>query len=101
VLKVEKPVSRRDLVGKVVRIDTSRVDRRFGMAKAEDGGAGLLVQVRCDAEGNGLRRGSNAVVVAYDASREVYEVAPFDDIPVGPAVTRPDRPAAKDSEGAG
>jgi hypothetical protein len=81
VLKVEKAVSRRDLVGKVVRIDTSRVDRRFGMAKAEDGGAGLLVQVRCDADDNGLGRGSNALVVAYDDKREVYEVVPFEDLP--------------------
>lgn len=82
-LKVEKPVSRRDLVGKVVRIDTSRVDNRFGMAKAEDGAGGLLVQVRCDAEGNGLHRGSNALAVRYDATREVYEVVPLDDAPDG------------------
>jgi hypothetical protein len=81
VLKVEKVVSRRDLVGKVVRIDTSRVDQRFGMAKASDGGAGLLVQVRCDADGNGLGRGSNALVVSYDDKREVYEVVPFEDLP--------------------
>jgi hypothetical protein len=82
VLKVEKTVSRRDLVGKVVRIDTSRVDRRFGMAKAEDGGAGLIVQVRCEAEANGLTRGSNALVVSYDQVREIYEVVPVDDAPV-------------------
>ena len=80
VLKVEKPVSRHDLVGQVVRIDTSRVDHRFGMARAEDGGAGLIVQVRCDAEANGLTRGSSALVVSYDHRREVYEVTPFDDI---------------------
>jgi hypothetical protein len=78
VLKVEKPVSRRDLVGKIVRIDTSRVDHRFGMAKAEDGAGGLLVQVRCEAEGNGLGRGSDALVVRYDATREIYEVVPLD-----------------------
>jgi len=80
VLKVEKPTSRRDLVGKVVRIDTSRVDGRFGVAKAEDGGAGLIVQVRCEADENGLTRGSSALVLSYDSVREVYEVTPFDDI---------------------
>lgn len=84
-LKVEKPVSRRDLVGRVVRIDTSRVDGRFGMARAEDGGAGLIVQVRCDAAENGLRRGSSALVVSYDSVREVYEVTPFDGEPDKPA----------------
>lgn len=85
VLKVEKPTSRRDLVGRVVRIDTSRVDNRFGMARAEDGGAGLIVQVRCDAEGNGLGRGSSALVVRYDAQREIYEVTPFDGEPDRPS----------------
>ena len=65
---------------KIVRIDTSRVDHRFGMAKADDGGAGLIVQVRCSDEDNGLTRGANALVVSYDAQREVYEVTPFDDI---------------------
>jgi len=79
-LKVEKATSRQDLVGRIVRIDTSRVDDRFGMAKAEDGGAGLIVQVRCDAADNGLTRGSNALVVSFDTKREVYEVTPYDDI---------------------
>lgn len=81
VIKVERRVSRRDLVGKVVRIDTSRVDGRFGVAKAENGGAGLIVQVRCDAADNGLNRGANALVVSYDQAREVYEVVPIDDPP--------------------
>lgn len=81
VIKVERRVSRRDLVGKVVRIDTSRVDGRFGVAKAENGGAGLIVQVRCDTADNGLTRGSNALVVSYDQAREVYEVVPIDDPP--------------------
>jgi hypothetical protein len=67
------------LVGKVVTIDTSRVDTTFGMAKAEDGGPGLLVQVRCD-HPNELGRGHRALVVSYDEGREVYEVAPLGDI---------------------
>lgn len=79
ILAVETPISRKDLIGKVVRIDTSRVDTRFGQALAEDGGAGLIVQVRCDGE-NGLTRGSQALVVSYDAEREAYEVTPLDDI---------------------
>lgn len=79
ILKVEVPISRKDLIGKVVRIDTSRVDARFGQAQAEDGGAGLIVQVRCDGD-NRLGRGSQALVVSYDAVREAYEVAPLEDI---------------------
>ncbi len=78
-LKVEKTTYRKGLVGKVVRIDTSRVDTKFGSAKADDGGAGLIISVRCDSENN-LSRGSKALVVSYDREREVYEVTPVDDI---------------------
>ncbi len=74
------PAARRSaLVGKVVTIDTSRVDGQFGLARAEDGGPGLIVQVRCDTE-NHLGRGHRALVVSYDELREVYEVAPLGDI---------------------
>jgi hypothetical protein len=74
------PAARRSaLVGKVVTIDTSRVDDAFGMARAEDGGAGLIVQVRC-AAGNSLGRGHRALVVSFDEAREVYEVTPLGDI---------------------
>jgi hypothetical protein len=79
ILKVEPTISRKDLIGKIVRIDTSRVDARFGQALAEDGGAGLIVPVRCDGD-HGLRRGSQALVVSWDSVREAYEVAPVDDI---------------------
>jgi hypothetical protein len=74
------PAARRSaLVGTVVMIDTSRVDQEFGTARAEDGGAGLIVQVRCE-PGNRLRRGDRALVVSYDDAREVYEVTPLQDI---------------------
>lgn len=67
------------LVGKIVTIDTSRVDGSFGNANAEDGGAGLIVQVRCESA-NKLTRGDRALVVSYDEAREVFEVTPIDDI---------------------
>ena len=77
--KPERQITREDLVGKVVRISTSHVDARFGVATADDGGAGLIVQVRCDAE-NDLARGQKALVLAWDSAREAYEVTPMDDI---------------------
>ncbi len=67
------------LIGKIVRIDTSRVDATFGNATAEDGGAGLIVQVRCESP-NKLGRGDRALVVSYDEAREAFEVTPIDDI---------------------
>lgn len=78
-LKVEKPTSKSALIGRIVKVDTSRVDASFGSAKAEDGGAGLIIRVRCDTA-NTLSRGSNALVVSYDAERDAYEVAPVDDM---------------------
>ena len=78
-LKVEKSTSKRAIIGKVVKIDTSRVDADFGSAKAEDGGAGLIIRVRCDSENN-LTRGSKALVVSYDTERDAYEVAPIGDM---------------------
>jgi hypothetical protein len=79
ILKVEKPTSKNAIIGQVVKIDTSRVDDSFGSAKAEDGGAGLIIRVRCEGENN-LTRGSKALVVSYDAKRDAYEVAPIGDI---------------------
>ena len=79
VLKVEKSTSKNAIVGQVVKIDTTRVDADFGSAKAEDGGAGLIIRVRCEGENN-LSRGSRALVVSYNAQRDTYEVAPVDDM---------------------
>lgn len=75
----ESGARRSALVGKIVTIDTSRVDARFGNATAEDGGAGLIVQVRCE-HANKLTRGDRALVVSYDEARETFEVTPIDDL---------------------
>lgn len=61
------------LVGKVCTVTTMRVDGAFGQAEIEDGGAGLLVQVR-SAEPNGLTRGSHALVFEYDNDEGVYHI---------------------------
>ena len=68
---------RRSLIGSICRITTSRVDDEFGQAEIEDGGAGFLVQVRCQ-RNNQLTRGSEAVVFEFDEENEVFLVAPTD-----------------------
>ncbi len=75
---VHGAVANRSLVGKLCTVTTMRVDRDFGQAEIEDGGAGLLVQVRC-AEANDLTRGSKALVFDYDSEAGVFHVARFDD----------------------
>lgn len=69
---------RRDaLVGTACRITTGRVDERFGQAEVVVDRDHLLVQVRCDAPDNGLTRGSEALVISYDARREAFVVEPL------------------------
>ena len=66
----------RDLVGKVCVVRTGSVDAGFGEATMEDGGAGLVVRVRVDGE-SALRRGDQAIIVAWDEARDAFTVAPL------------------------
>lgn len=64
----------RSLVGRICTIATLRVDERYGQAEIEDGGAGLLIQVRATAP-HELRRGDRALI--FDYQGEVFHVAPL------------------------
>lgn len=68
---------RREAVGRLCTVLSSRVDRTTGRAEIDDGGAGLLAEVRCF-EPNELTRGSRALVFDYDAKAELYHVVPAD-----------------------
>lgn len=70
----------RSLVGKVCTITTLGVDQRYGQAEVDDGGAGLLVQVRYSGPSR-LSRGDRALI--FDYKDEVFQVAP-----VGEALQR-------------
>jgi hypothetical protein len=64
---------REDLLGRECVIETGRVDSSFGQARMEDGGAGLLLQVRIDG-GRPLERGDRVVLVQWDEPREAFLV---------------------------
>lgn len=68
---------RTDLIGHFCTIRTGRVDATFGQAEADDGGAGLLLSVRCDRP-NRLGRGDRALIIDYDPKREAFLVEPID-----------------------
>lgn len=68
------------LVGKVCTVTTLNVTDRYGQAEVEDGGAGLLIQVRY-AGPSRLARGDKALI--FDYKDEVFHVAP-----VGEALQR-------------
>ena len=66
---------RRDILGKTCTVRTGRVDEEFGQAEVDDGGAGLLVEVRCPA--GELKRGDKALVVEYDSGADAFIVEPM------------------------
>jgi hypothetical protein len=68
---------REALMGRLCTISSGNVTQSFGQATIEDGGAGLILNVFCD-KANPLKRGDRALILGYDAARDVYEVEPVD-----------------------
>jgi len=67
---------KRELIGSTCTITTGRVDAKFGQASVETGGAGMLLQVRCD-KPNNLKRGDEALIVDIDQRRDAFIVEPL------------------------
>jgi hypothetical protein len=87
----EKLPSRRDFVGRICVIRTSRVDLSYGQAevRAEDGSA-AVIQVRQQRNQSGeeiLKAGDTALIFDYDADGQFFWVMPYD------AELDPHRPA--------
>lgn len=64
------------LVGRMVKITSLTVDHQFGTAVCDNAGPGILMNVFCR-DGVQMKRDEMAVVVDFDASRNLYLVAPF------------------------
>ena len=75
IFKQRQGKSRQDFIGSVCRIQTGKVDDRFGQATLEDGGAGLIIPVRGDGT---LKRGQQALIIEYDRAKEAYIVEAYD-----------------------
>ena len=65
-----------DFVGQLCIVSTGSVDTRFGQATLADGGAGLILQIRCEAAR--LSRGDQALIVGFDKDTGHYTVEPYD-----------------------
>lgn len=74
--KLNKAVTHKDILGEVVIIRSSVVNAEKGEATYEDGGAGMILQVRCLNENNQLTRGSEAIIIKYHIANHYYEVIP-------------------------
>lgn len=68
---VEK--SAKNLIGKVAKVRSDGVTEQRGEALMEDGGAGLILQIRA-AEDTGLKRGDRVVIISYSAATHSYDV---------------------------
>lgn len=66
-----------EIVGKIALVSTGEVTSSFGQATVEDGGAGLIVQIRC--ESGTLKRGDRVVLVYFDEAQRVYQVEKLPD----------------------
>ena len=76
-LDASKPARRRDSLGQICTITSGRVDATFGTASVADGAAGLNVHVVCP-KANTLKKGDRALLVDFDATKDVYEIEPVD-----------------------
>ena len=71
-LRPPLPVS---LLGKVGIVSTPTVSAEYGMASVDDGGAGLLLQIRAP-EPNDHKRGDRVVLIEFIAAKHAYRVIP-------------------------
>lgn len=68
----------KNLLGKVAEVRSPTVNEQRGEALLEDGGAGLILQVRAP-EDSGIVRGARIVLIAYDAATHSYSVVSEDE----------------------
>ena len=68
----------KSLLGQVIEIRSSTVTKTKGQAICEDGGAGLILEVRCD-ESYQFNRGDKAVILNYDENTNCYEIISLKD----------------------
>lgn len=76
---VHTGVEKSSFVGQVCIVRSGSVDAKHGRAVIDDGGAGVQVRVRSE-DPNSLRRGHRALLIAYDASSDIYDVEAMDEL---------------------
>lgn len=73
-----KPKSVHQLVGKFAVVRSEYVTENKGEALLEDGGAGLILQIRVPATEN-IKRGDSVIIISYDAPTHSYQVVTEDE----------------------
>jgi hypothetical protein len=70
-----QPRAQASIAGQVAVVRTPTVDAHQGMADLDDGGAGLVLQVRCAGPGR-IVRGDRVVLVEHEAPSNTWRVLP-------------------------
>lgn len=73
-----KPKSVHQLVGKLAIVRSANVTENKGEAVLEDGGAGLILQIRAPEQEN-IKRGDSVVIISFDALTHSYQVVTEDE----------------------
>ncbi len=68
-----RPAPVGSLLGRVAVVRTPGVDAMHGMAELDDGGAGLILQVRHDGQAT-IARGDRVVLIEHDAQSNTWRV---------------------------
>jgi hypothetical protein len=72
-LRRYEPVTQRPLLGRYAEVRSPEITQTHGTAWVEDGGAGLILQVRADAPGV-FMRGDRVVLIEYLEDQNAYRV---------------------------
>lgn len=76
--KLNTTTTAKTLIGQTVEIRSASVTTQNGQANYEDGGAGMILQVRASDE-NTFKRGDRAVILSYDEVTHSYLIISEDE----------------------
>lgn len=68
-----RPPQEPSILGRTAIVSTPTVDAGYGQATADDGGAGLVLQIRCQEAGR-FKRGDRVVLIEYLDQQHAYRV---------------------------
>ncbi len=72
-MRHHEPVTQRPLLGRYAQVRSPEITQHHGTAWVEDGGAGLILQVRCETPGLFVR-GDRVVLIEYIDEQNAYRV---------------------------
>lgn len=75
--KLNPEVTHKSILGEIIMVRSSIVNQKKGEGFYEDGGAGMILQIRCFNEDNQMTRDDEAIIIRYEASGNYYEVIPL------------------------